>query len=509
MIESKNRVQTFAAEGREQLNAGERTKAALFAALAFGVVALVVEGVYLARGQRVAPAVLLVALLAAAGVALATYARYRFTHLRAVGHLDRFFKLKEGLVTADEHIRAGRDEEIHALQVKHTARRLDQHDPAAARPRTRRRLWGLALALIIVALGLLLVDDSAAVKAARAEEEATIELSTEVAEELKEEYKEMLERLDPELKEMLEDPALKAAIEQFEGGGDRRAVMRALSEIDRELSKMSGQLDTRADESYLKELAKHLEQGRETAAMGQALSSGDYKRAASELENMRLSEFASADDREALEKLAARIGEAEKSMSNNESASRRSANEMSREIKKMSKEVCESGQCSSACRACVNQAMNKSENALRQTQARCDARSALDMLRQSLRQGQNEMSGQGGQGQQPGGQGWGEGVDRSRRPMDAESPSDGQMEHLSGILGEGESEKVIEDAFSGAGVATAKGGDQAAVAYERQMEAFVRRDDVPEEMKHGVKTYFERIHELEERINEGASDERK
>jgi hypothetical protein len=229
---------------------------------------------------------------------------------------------------------------------------------------------------------------------------------------------------------------------------------------------------------------------------------------------MRLNDPSSAEEREALEKLAARIGEAEKSMANNESGSRRAAQKMSREINKMAKDAGESGQCSGESQSQVNEAMSQSGDKMRQVQVKSDARSALDRLRQSLERGQRQMNGEGqrqdngGEGQNPGGEGWGEGVDRSRRSPDAESPSDGQLEHLSGLLGEGESEKVIEDAFSGAGVATAEGSDHGAVARERQLEAFVRRDDVPEEMKHGVKTYFERIHELEEQINEGASDGR-
>ncbi|MDF7800298.1 hypothetical protein P4C99_12540 [Pontiellaceae bacterium B1224] len=510
MSESKNRVQDFAAAGREHLNAGERARAALFAAFAFSVVALALELSFLLRGHRVAPLILFVPLVVATLVAWGVYARFRYSHLRAVGRLDHFFNIKEGLITADEHIRAGRNEEIHALQIDHTARKLEGHDPASARRQTRRRLWGLAGVLIVLVGGLLFIDDSTEVKTVRAEAETTMALSTEVAEDLKEEYERMIEEADPEIKEMLEDPALKSAVEQFEGGGDRRAVMRALSEIDRELAKMSGQFDTRADESYLKELAEYLSEGRETAAIGEALSNSDYKQAASALESMRLNDPSSAAEREALEKLAARIGEAEKSMSNNESGSRRSANEMSREIKKMANEAGEQGKASNESKASVNDAMNKSGDGMRQVQAKSNAQSALDRLRESLAQGQNRMNGegpgQGGEGQQPGGDGWGEGVDRSRRGPDAESPSDGELEHLSGLLGEGESEKVIEDAFSGAGVATAAGGDNGAVARERQMEAFVRRDDVPEEMKHGVKTYFERIHELEKRINEGASD---
>lgn len=515
MSESKNRVTAFSGQGRTALNAGARARAVLWAALVFGGAALAVELVFLLRGHRVPPLVLAAPLVGSALAAVVAYTRLRHSHERAVGHLDRFFGLKEGLITADEHIRKGRSEEIHELQIGHTARRIEPHDPVAARPHIRRRWWSVAAILIVTAAALLLVDDSAAVKAQQAEEQRVSELSTEMAEELREELDDLIETADPELKELIEEAALREKIAAIEGRADRRAVMRALSEIARDLSDARSQLDTRADRSYLKALAEQLAQSRETAEIAEALKNGDYRKAADAMDNMALSGSAGAAEREALEKLAARIDETEKSMSGNESGSRRDARGMSREIKKMSQEAKQQGQCSDESRSAVNEALQQSGSSMRQVQARSQAEAALGRLGQQLGQCRSRVSGEGrtpggnsngGQGQQPGGEGWGEGVDRSRRDPEEKSPSEGRLEHLSGILGEGESQKVIEETLSGSGTATAGDSDREAAGYERQVEAFVRRDDVPEEMKHGVKTYFETIHELEQRMNEGADD---
>jgi hypothetical protein len=124
MMDTKHRIRKFAEAGREQLNAGERVRAALWALLAFGVLTLVVESIFVLRGYRVARPILLLPLLIAIVTAISAYARFRFSHHRAVGHIGRFFDLKEGLVTADEHIREGRGDEIHELQLEHTGRAL-------------------------------------------------------------------------------------------------------------------------------------------------------------------------------------------------------------------------------------------------------------------------------------------------------------------------------------------------------------------------------------------------
>lgn len=496
---TKQKIQKFAEEGREQLNAGERVRALLWALLAFGGVALVAELAFVLRGHRVALPILGIPVVVALAVAVVAYLRFRFSHRKAVGHIDRFFGMKEGLVTADEHIREQRGGAIHALQLEQTGQVVESHDPARLRPAMPRRLVSSSIALLIASIALLFVDDSLAVKQQRAEEEATLALSGELSEELDKAMDEMLEKADEDVKELLKDPELKELMEQFKADTDRKAVMRKLSEIDRRLAKKQGELDTRADESYLQALAENLRQSKETAALGNALAQRDYRKAAGELEKMQLGDDASAEERKTLEQLAARIGETEKSMSSSQSGSRRDARDMSKQIRKMAEEQKKTGQCSSGCKNCTNQSICKNCDSMNNLGARKDAQAAMQQLRKQLRNCQSCM----GQGQKPG-QGAGDGVDRSSRPSGYESPAIGTPEHLSGQLGQGESQKVIEEASSGSGTASGIGAEAADVDYGRQVEAFVRREDIPEEMKHGVKTYFKKIQTLENQTREGA-----
>ena len=68
---------------------------------------------------------------------------------------------------------------------------------------------------------------------------------------------------------------------------------------------------------------------------------------------------------------------------------------------------------------------------------------------------------------------------------------------MSGTHGTGPSTTSVEEAGSGAGSGTAISEHQRQ-EYQRQLESFVRREDIPETVKAGVKAYFENIHAIEE-----------
>lgn len=493
MKDTKHKIRAFAEAGRDHLNAGERRRSVVWALLVFGAVAVLLSLVFVLRGFRVDRRMLALPLLVAVGVAVVFYLRRCYSHRKAIGHADRFFELKEGLVTADEHIREGREEEIHHLQLEHTRRRIQTHDPAALRGAFPRKVFGLAVLLIVLSGGLLTLEDSLAVRQARAEAEVTQVLSEELAEELAKALEELTEQMEADAAELLKDPALKKMVQELREDGDRKALMRRLSEIDAHLAQMQNKLDTRADENYLAELAQQLQQSRETSALGKALSQRKYKQASAELNKMKLGQKSDAANRKALEKLASKIERTEKAMASSQSGSRRDARAMSQQIQKMQQEQKKEGKCSKSCGNKVNESLGKSCDGMKKLGARKEAKSALDKLRQKLQQGQGQCA---GNGSKPGGLGAGEGVDRSRRNPDESSPATGTLEHLSGQLGEGESQKRIEDAASGAGVASDPGAEKAMGGYAQQLEAFVQREDVPEEMKHGVKGYFKRVHNL-------------
>ncbi len=98
-----------------------------------------------------------------------------------------------------------------------------------------------------------------------------------------------------------------------------------------------------------------------------------------------------------------------------------------------------------------------------------------------------------GQGQ---GKGIGAGSVDSRREGESEPAASGQMSQVQGIKGDGPSETTVEAADDGDGVSTLRSPARER-EFRQQMESFVRRDDVPDAVKDGVKEYFQRIHRAE------------
>jgi len=93
--------------------------------------------------------------------------------------------------------------------------------------------------------------------------------------------------------------------------------------------------------------------------------------------------------------------------------------------------------------------------------------------------------------------GWGS--NSARRDAEDELVDNGQTTQLKGIKGNGPSLKSLEAADDGSGVSTQQATHRAR-NYQKQFESFVQREDVPEQVKQGVKRYFEVIHGEEEQF---------
>ena len=90
--------------------------------------------------------------------------------------------------------------------------------------------------------------------------------------------------------------------------------------------------------------------------------------------------------------------------------------------------------------------------------------------------------------------GWGS-SDTRRNERD-ELVDNGQTTQLKGIKGAGPSLTAVEAAEDGSGVSTTRHVAKSRT-FQRQVESFVEREDVPDDVKLGVKNYFEMIHQSE------------
>ena len=135
--------------------------------------------------------------------------------------------------------------------------------------------------------------------------------------------------------------------------------------------------------------------------------------------------------------------------------------------------------------------------AMRRIQKRCKSSRALAKLRDQLGKCQGFLGDPeqqslaqvlGAQGGLPPGQG------SVESPNDQQDPEfEGGADQLKGQKGSGPSAVSVESAESGSGVSGVRSARRAR-DFQRQVESFVEREDVPEDLKSGVKTYFEHIH---------------
>jgi hypothetical protein len=100
-------------------------------------------------------------------------------------------------------------------------------------------------------------------------------------------------------------------------------------------------------------------------------------------------------------------------------------------------------------------------------------------------------------GQKPGGKKAGWGSSEDRRAESDPTRDNGNRDQLTGQKGSGPSNTSIESADSGSGKATRTATLQEKV-FQRQVESFIQREDVPAEVKEGVKEYFKGIQQVGE-----------
>lgn len=161
------------------------------------------------------------------------------------------------------------------------------------------------------------------------------------------------------------------------------------------------------------------------------------------------------------------------------------------------------GECKS-CRSSVSSQLQKLNASLCKMGAKQESRKKLLSMCQSLGQCQGYLSNSQCQSlsqslsPKAGGKGIGAGTVESRRDAFGEEfPTGGEMTSLQGTKGQGPSSTTIEAADSGDGVSSRRTTNQRR-EFEKQMESFVQREDIPDDVKEGVKEYFTRIHETSE-----------
>ncbi len=163
-------------------------------------------------------------------------------------------------------------------------------------------------------------------------------------------------------------------------------------------------------------------------------------------------------------------------------------------------------QNASQCQACQSQANQALQNL---AQSMCQSSAKRDMMKKLLSLSQCAGKCQGFMcnkecqslsqcmGTKPGGKKAGSGTVESRRAESDATQDNGNRDQLTGQKGSGPSNTSIESADSGSGRATRTATLQEKT-FQRQVESFIQREDVPAEVKEGVKEYFKGIQQVGE-----------
>lgn len=552
MASPQERIDGFVAQVRHRLRIKNFATAFVWSLLGVSAVMLAVALVYVLQGYAVDRRVYIGAACATFVATLILWTARLTTQEAAARFADRYFQLQDALVSYLHFSKQGRSEGFYELQRAQTAEAVSKLNPYTIDWRPARRPSWLALILLTAAGLLAFSEPSQAVQDRLATEEFTLATTIMQKAELEELVRELNEQTnDPLEREMLEPDKLRELVESLEETSDRKEALRQQAKLEQLLNEKRNKLQQKRDEHLLSEAAKELEKGRETKELSKKLSQKKYDKAAEDLEKMKpkaskklseqqkeLAKLAAASKRMAAavrnQRSRTSAGKGGQSSKSGKSASASSSSqsgqsgsadgsdgsgggELGEAIEDLEEAIAEwndalnmaelqekqEGQCDSECKgkcnACRSSALSSLDNLSKYLKRMAIKKRASDKLCKLCKKCSQCQGGlcQSQSLSPKNGKGIGSSSNLARRDARDELLDNGQTESLKGIKGQGPSQTAIETADEGSGTsslaATSKQRD-----YKRQFESFVSREDVPEEVRIGVKRYFESVHQIEE-----------
>ena len=457
------------------------------------------------------------------------YLRRRATEDDAARFADQYFNLKDTL-TSDLHFqREGRSGEFFTLinqQAVATAALVKPEGIALPAP---KRMLALGTLLVLAGFSLSFRSPSPEVVARWKQEAETHQLTAELNEEVKKQLEELKKALGDD-NDLISKEDLKKWEQELRQTKDMKEAMRQYAMLERRIAEAEQKVNRRDQEELARQAGEALQQDPANRQLGQQLSNKQFAEAAKQLAAMQpQGEGASPEQqRQQMEKLrsaAQRMGQVAKeamlrkqqsSASGQSSDSSLAQNMASLEdaVRKMDDALKQAqqqqkqnasqqqqqqsqSQCKNASSQCQSQ-LNKLCNNLNKLSQCRSASQSLSKLSQCLSQCQGCLNGQCDKpGSKPGGKKAGNGSVESRRDGSDPLPFTTETMQLQGQKGQGPSDKTIEAADSGDRTGSRAAGARERT-YQKQAESFVRREDVPAEVKEGVKNYFKTIQDKPE-----------
>jgi hypothetical protein len=568
MPQNQGLVEGFVASVRARLNRHRLWTTGIWTAAAAGGVLVAIGLWYTLRGYSVPGAAIIATLLAAAASGIMAWRWRLYSADGAARTCDQFYRLHDAIGSYLHFSRAGRSDGYYALQAAQTRSRVEPLKPDAIKYEPPRRGIMLAACLVAIALPLSLKGPSEAVLQQQALEAKTIEATTAINKTLAEQIDALnKETTDPNEKELLKPNQLRQWVDELKETSDQKEALRQYAQLERKLTEARLAVQNKRDEQLLARAARELENSRETQPLAEQLQQKNYNKAAEQLSKMAPQESSQPLDKQRKElarlKAAAQhmaaaaratqtAAENAKSAASDSSSQNKSSSssaqggansknaagangtgseggDMSQVMEELAESVADlddalndaqkqqsrEGQCDaekkSRCEACKSGVANqlsklcKSLNKLSMCKS-CDAKLCKLCSMCSQCQGGLCNSLCISPFAKPGGKKAGTGSSTARRNERDELVDNGQTTQLKGTKGQGPSLTTIESAESGSGVSTRRATARER-KFQRQFESFVSREDVPEQVKRGVKHYFEVIHQFEPEQKKEAIDD--
>jgi len=539
-----NLIEHFISKLQRRLNLGNALRIGSWVLGGAGVLLIAHAAFYRYQGESV-PWPTTIGLIIVAAVLLVAACLVKLTKPREAALIaDRELGLKDSLSSSLSFREADKDGEVYRLQQKTAENLVENREPKEIPLRYSRR-WMVAGALMtVIAIGLGFLSPSAAVQE-RLDREAITEARTEeIRQEIEKAVEEMTRDLSEEEKEVLKPDELKQWVKDLKPTKDQKEALRQLARFEQKVAKAMAGMEARKDEESLKLAAFELSKSDQAAArqLGKRLDKKDFKQAAEDIKKAgdKAKEKASKEDpkknkfnKEQLKKLremtkrmadaarkrnAGKMQDPKGKMAKGNPKDNQKGKDMDQMMKDLDAAAADAEMLEDAEMGEMDQddldkmemaeedfdkQMQRMQARLKKLDAKNKMKKKLAGLRAGLGKAQQYAMGKGGapsMGNNPGagqGKGIGVGSNESRRKERDELKKNDQFAELKGQKGTGPSMTAVEDADSGTGISR-RTGEAKKREYQRQLESFVRRDDVPEDVKSGVKEYFEKVHQVQE-----------
>ena len=545
-------VREFVNQVASRLNRHRFLNVCLWATLLAGLTMLVISLFYIVPGYAVPKIWYAIVFGTAAVSALAWWALNRVSNKQAAAYSDQHFSLKDSVWSCLNFAEQGKSGDFFQLQAKQTGEKIQQQQIESIKYRPAYYIAFLALLLVMISVALGFKPAAQHIVELQKQQKQTLQLTAAANEDLRDMVRELEDSLESEEERKLVNPdKLRKWVDELSETKDRKEAMRQYARLEMKLNRAAELLRQRNAERLLDAAALELKKEELSKEFGKKIEQKKYKQAANDLKKMKPEKLDPkkfkklSEQRKQLAKLKAIANRMADAARNTKKASSRDlkaskgkhraddsasaddladddASDISDALEELEEELEELDEKMEIAELADKDDREDAEERLEECEECKDGIGAkLDELgdklirlarKRAASQKLKKLSQRCSQCQamaiarSRGGKKAGKGsVDSKREDDNKKQINNQQYTRLKGIKGKGKSLVKTENASSGSGVSGRKHAAKKR-DFKRQFESFVGREDIPEDLKSGVKNYFSNIHQKEEKKAAGKTE---